>query len=35
VETLGDGAEVALCIAAYVGEVRLIDNLIVARGGGQ
>jgi pantoate--beta-alanine ligase len=35
VETLAGGAEVALCIAAYVGEVRLIDNLIVARGGGQ
>ena len=31
VETPGDQAEVALCIAAYVGEVRLIDNLIVAR----
>ena len=35
VDTLGDMVEVALCIAAYVGEVRLIDNLIVARNGVQ
>jgi pantoate--beta-alanine ligase len=35
VATLDGPAEVALCIAAYVGEVRLIDNLIMARGGGQ
>jgi pantoate--beta-alanine ligase len=33
VSTLSDQAEVALCIAAYVGEVRLIDNLIVERSG--
>ena len=34
--TTPDGhAEVALCIAAYVGEVRLIDNLIVTPGGVQ
>jgi pantoate--beta-alanine ligase len=32
VATLDGHAEVALCLAAYVGEVRLIDNMIVARG---
>ncbi|WP_018476432.1 pantoate--beta-alanine ligase [Pontibacter roseus] len=29
VEDLGQRDEVALCIAAYVGEVRLIDNIVV------
>jgi pantoate--beta-alanine ligase len=31
VEELSDQQEVALCLAAYVGDVRLIDNVIISR----